>query len=112
MINLRHAMACIAATVGIVWFTNAQALPRDQMQVYHFRKANPCPATGHTKGPCAGYNVDHKKPLMTGGADHPSNMSWIKTSEHKKKTKQDFADCKAGPVCLHRGLKKRDSTSD
>lgn len=82
------------------------ALPRDKTQTAHFRRDNPCPATGRTKGPCAGYNVDHKQALMTGGADHPSNMQWIKIADHKHKTKQDFAACKKGPVCLHRRLKK------
>lgn len=84
----------------------AQALPRDQVQTARFKRANPCPATNRIKGPCKGYNVDHKQSLMTGGVDRPENMQWVKREDHKKKTKQDFADCKAGPVCLHRGLRK------
>jgi hypothetical protein len=42
-----------------------------------FRKNNPCPATGSTKGRCPGYHVDHIVPLACGGADAPGNMQWL-----------------------------------
>lgn len=35
-----------------------------------FKKANPCPATGKSTGPCRGYVIDHRVPLKRGGADH------------------------------------------
>jgi hypothetical protein len=41
-----------------------------------FRSYNPCPATGATKGPCAGYVIDHIQALKHGGADSPDNMQW------------------------------------
>jgi hypothetical protein len=41
-----------------------------------FRKANPCPSTGKTTGPCTGYVIDQRVPLKRGGRDHPSNMQW------------------------------------
>ena len=44
---------------------------------YAFRKNNPCPATGSTKGACRGWHVDHIIPLACGGADSPSNMQWL-----------------------------------
>lgn len=44
---------------------------------YAFRKNNPCPATGRTKGACPGWHVDHVIPLACGGADSPSNMQWL-----------------------------------
>ena len=90
----------------------SQALPRDKVQIAHFKKQHPCPVTGLSKGPCKGYQVDHIKPLMIGGVDHPSNMQWIRTDEHRTKTRQDFADCKAGPVCLHRRVKKVVTTTE
>jgi hypothetical protein len=34
-----------------------------------FRSYNPCPATGATRGPCAGYVIDHIQALKHGGAD-------------------------------------------
>ena len=51
-----------------------------------FRNYNPCPGTGSTKGPCAGYVIDHIKALQQGGADSPDNMQW-KTREEAKATK-------------------------
>ena len=99
---MKHVAALLIALLAVA----AQALPRDAVQIKHFRQANPCPATGHTKGPCKGWQVDHIQALMLGGADHPSNMQWSTTQDHRAKTRQDFADCKAGPVCLHRRLKK------
>lgn len=103
MATLRSALLCMAALCAI---PVAHALPRDKVQTAHFKRDHPCPTTGSAKGPCKGYNVDHKKSLMTGGADHPDNMQWVKTADHKKKTKQDFVKCKTGPICLHRGVKK------
>jgi hypothetical protein len=41
-----------------------------------FRSYNPCPATGATTGPCAGYVIDHIQALKHGGADSPDNMQW------------------------------------
>jgi hypothetical protein len=43
---------------------------------YTFRRDNPCPATGETRGTCPGYVIDRIKPLACGGADEPSNMQW------------------------------------
>lgn len=98
-------IAIVLAAVLIA--ANAHALPRDSVQLYTFKKHNPCPVTGKSKGPCKGWQVDHIQPLMTGGADHPSNMRWITTEDHRAKTRQDIADCKAGPVCLHRKYKRQ-----
>jgi len=52
-----------------------------------FRKTHPCPSTGRTSGPCAGYVIDHIKALKHGGADSPSNMQWQTESEAKAKDK-------------------------
>ena len=41
-----------------------------------FKREHPCPATGHSGGPCAGYVIDHVVPLKRGGPDLPSNMQW------------------------------------
>ena len=60
---------------------------RSASAVVHFKKANPCPANGATKGSCPGYVVDHIVPLCACGADAPSNMQWqdLKTSKVKDK---------------------------
>lgn len=54
---------------------------------YDFRKANPCPATGHITGPCPGYVIDHVKALKRGGADAPSNMQWQTIAAAREKDK-------------------------
>lgn len=61
---------------------NAWAMQeRDRKQVAVFRRANPCPATGKTTGPCKGWVVDHVWSLCLGGPDVPQNMKWQTTTE-------------------------------
>lgn len=52
-----------------------------------FKKQNPCPSTGSTKGACPGYVIDHVQPLKRGGADSPYNMQWQTKEEAKAKDK-------------------------
>jgi len=52
-----------------------------------FKKSHPCPSTGKTSGPCAGYVIDHVVPLKRGGADAPANMQWQTTAKAKAKDK-------------------------
>lgn len=87
--------------------TCAAALPRDKTERDRFVRDHPCPANGATRGPCPGYEVDHKKALMNGGEDKPRNMEWQKKSDHKEKTRQDVHECKQSSNCLHRGLSKK-----
>lgn len=51
-------------------------ISRNPAPVRAFRAKHPCPATGSVKGACAGYFVDHIKPLNAGGADTAENMRW------------------------------------
>jgi hypothetical protein len=51
----------------------------------HFKRDNPCPATGESKGACPGYVIDHVKPLACGGEDAPENMQWQTRADAKKK---------------------------
>lgn len=93
--------------IAILLFSlNSYSLPRDKVERDRFVRQNPCPANGNTKGACPGYEVDHKKALMNGGDDKPSNMQWQKRHEHKDKTKNDFDQCKKSSSCKHRGMKK------
>jgi hypothetical protein len=50
-----------------------------------FRSSHPCPATGHTKGPCPGYVIDHVIPLKRGGQDAAGNMQWQTKEDAKRK---------------------------
>jgi hypothetical protein len=73
----------------------SDAFARDQKQVRAFKKLNPCPITGQSKGRCPGYEVDHINPLKCGGADKPSNMQWLTVKQHKAKTAREARLCRA-----------------
>ena len=60
-----------------------------------FVKANPCPATGKTRGACPGYVVDYVKPLCAGGANAPHNMQWQTVAEAKIKNADKRRQCRA-----------------
>ena len=97
----------LATLFAVTLAANVMALPRDAQQKAEFRKANPCPSTGSTSGACSGYHIDHKKAIMNGGKDRPSNMQWLAEPAHKAKTKTDFAACKRSYSCKHKTAKKR-----
>lgn len=59
-----------------------------------FKRANPCPSNGATKGPCPGYVVDHIKPLACAGADQPANMQWQTKEDALAKDKWERKGCK------------------
>lgn len=100
-------MKILIVLTSLLFSLAAHALPRDQTERNRFVREHPCPANGNKKGPCPGYEVDHKKSLMNGGEDKPRNMQWQKKAEHKEKTAKDIEQCKQSSSCLHRGLKSR-----
>lgn len=67
---------------------------RSRAQRNAFQRANPCPATGASRGPCPGYVVDHIKPLCAGGADAPRNMQWQSVPEGKAKDRLEIQECR------------------
>jgi hypothetical protein len=88
---------------------SVMALPRDAAEKNAFRRDNPCPSTGRTKGACPDYQVDHKQALMNGGVDKPENMQWLGKDEHKKKTRADMRKCRESASCKNKALTKRKS---
>jgi hypothetical protein len=54
-----------------------------------FKRQQPCPSTGKSRGACPGYVIDHVKPLECGGADAPSNMQWQTVAAGKAKDKAE-----------------------
>lgn len=75
---------------------SASAAPeRSRAARAEFQRTNPCPSTGKPRGPCPGHQVDHVRSLCAGGIDHASNMAWITEEDHKRKTAQDVAICRA-----------------
>lgn len=97
-------LAALFVAVACAWPHAATArIERDRAQVRAFRAEHPCPATGHTRGACPGWHVDHVMPLCAGGADRPSNMQWITREDHRFKTLVDVRECRKarlkGPLC-------------
>ena len=73
----------------------ALTAPRSSSARAEFVKANPCPATGKTRGRCPGWQVDHRIALCAGGDDAPHNMQWLTVEAHRAKTRQDVRECRA-----------------
>ena len=58
-----------------------------------FKRDNPCPANGNTKGSCPGYVIDHIVPLACGGPDDKSNMQWQSVHDGKIKDRFELGMC-------------------
>lgn len=67
--------------------------PRDHKAVAAFKRSNPCPSTGATRGACPGHHVDHATPLCAGGFDQPDNLQWLTVEDHRHKTRADLIVC-------------------
>lgn len=82
-------------TVALLGLAPLMALGADRSPAarYAFVKANPCPATGQSRGACPGWVVDHIHPLCAGGADHHTNMQWQTVAEAKIKDKEERRLC-------------------
>lgn len=64
-------------------------IARSQSAKNQFKKSNPCPSSGKSRGACKGYVIDHVTPLKRGGADAPSNMQWQTKAAAKEKDKTE-----------------------
>lgn len=53
---------------------SAQAADRSRVLRAEFMRGNPCPVTGETRGPCPGWEADHRVSLCSGGADTLRNL--------------------------------------
>jgi hypothetical protein len=84
--------------------TASASSPRSPAIRAEFVKANPCPATGKTRGKCPGWEVDHIEPLKCNGPDTPANMQWLTVEQHRAKTKAEAKLCRRG----RDGLRKAD----
>lgn len=58
-----------------------------------FKRAQPCPATGKSKGPCPGYVIDHVIPLACGGEDAVSNLQWQTVTAGRQKDRWERIGC-------------------
>src|SRR5438552_1220020 len=82
-------------TLAALGSSSASAkLPRSSSAKAHFMKLEPCPSTGHARGSCPGYVIDHVVPLCAGGADAPSNMQWQTIADAEVKDRAERAQCR------------------
>ena len=72
-------------------------MPRSSAVRTEFVRANPCPATGKPRGPCPGWEVDHRQALVCGGRDEAENLQWLTVEAHRAKTKQEVKQCRTKP---------------
>lgn len=66
---------------------------RDRNVRAEFQRMNPCPSTGHKRGPCPGWIVDHVIALACGGSDAIENMQWQTIAEAKVKDRWERKNC-------------------
>lgn len=69
---------------------------RSARAVAEFKRLEPCPSTGRSRGSCPGYEIDHRQPLAAGGSDTPDNMQWLTVQQHRIKTQSERAQCVYG----------------
>lgn len=88
-------MRLLPVLLLVAWCSAASAaLPRSPAEVRAFRAENPCPSTGRTRGACPGWQVDHIRPLCSGGEDTRANMHWLSVDDHRWKTFVDVRECR------------------
>jgi hypothetical protein len=86
----------VAFGLGGVLAVDAVAAERSFRAEVLFRLANPCPATGETRGVCRGYVIDRVVPHVCGGAEEPANMRWLTVAEAQAKSRWDRIGCRPG----------------
>lgn len=79
----RHRAQTYVDSNGTRRVVKTHKVYRDYKAVRDFKRTHPKPNDGHA------YDVDHIKPLSQGGADKPSNMQWIRTEDHRRKTARE-----------------------
>lgn len=68
LVETRYSFPIVRDANGVI--VRSTAVTRE------FQKIHPCPSTGLTYGPCAGWQKQHVLPLACGGKDMVSNMMW------------------------------------
>ena len=88
-------MKTIILIIALLVTTLADArLARSYSAKAAFARIEACPSTGLHKPPCAGYVIDHVKPLACGGGDVESNMQWQTIADGKAKDKWERIGCR------------------
>lgn len=85
------ALAALVLAQQPAW----SAPTRSKALIAEFKRLNPCPANGQPRGPCPGYQVDHREALVCGGTDTLDNLQWLTIEEHRAKTRVEVKLCRA-----------------
>lgn len=92
IIHGSKTVTALIAVLASLYICPAEA--RDPKVVREFRRDNPCPSTGKTRGRCFQYQVDHLIPLcFDPSGDVVENLQWLSITDHKAKTKLDLKAC-------------------
>lgn len=84
------------AVIALLWLAlAATASERSRVLRAEFQRLNPCPANGKSRGPCPGFNIDHREALICGGKDELSNLQWLPVAEHREKTRVEVKLCRS-----------------
>lgn len=86
-------LGALAAALFVCWA--AQAAQRSAALRAEFQRQQPCPATGQPRGPCPGWQIDHRESLVCGGLDELGNLQWLTTEDHKAKTRAEVKLCRS-----------------
>ena len=94
----RHLFSAVLATGACALLllsplASEARIKRSQSATVEFKREQPCPTTGASKGPCKGWVIDHIQPLACGGADAAFNMQWQTVAEGKAKDKWERRGC-------------------
>ena len=84
----------LSLAMALLATQHAEALPRSKAARAEFVRTHPCPATGHKRGACPGWQVDHRDALVCGGRDELGNLQWLTVTEHKAKTRVEVKLCR------------------
>ena len=99
MIRAAQILATVALAASLIHPAEAKT-HRSYAVKAEFKRLNPCPANGHRRGPCPGYEVDHRTPLKCKGPDAVDNLQWLTVEAHKAKTKREARWCRAKRASL------------
>ena len=88
----RHSL--LATCVLLTALSIEAKVSRSHSAVAEFKRQQPCPATGKSRGACPGWIIDHKTALACGGADTPVNMQWQTVTEARAKDKWERHGCR------------------
>ena len=92
---MRLSATLASSLLVVLAVSAAQAAPRSSTAVRQFKAQQPCPATGAPRGPCPGWQIDHREALVCGGRDDLENLQWLTVEEHKAKTRVEVKLCRS-----------------